>query len=817
MKPTATLGDLTIAEKASLRAGTDAWHFPGVPRLGIPHLRVADCGHGITVMGEGSTNATSFPTGIGMASTWNIRLLEEAGAAIGREARGLGVSVVLGPKLNLHRVPLNGRSFETFSEDPWLAGLLGAAVARGIQSEGVGACIKAIAANSQQADQEVLSSEVSERALRELYLRQFQLAIELADPIAVMTSYNRINGVYPSEHAELLSGIVKGEWAYEGVIVSDWRAVHSPRALTSGLDIEMPGPGRWLDEASVLAAVDDGRVSASQLDDSAQRMLRLHRLYGASAEVAPETGLVDTERNRALALEVAEESIVLLQNIGGVLPLDRRRLARVLVVGPNAEHARLGGGGSASVTPAYSISPLEGIREALRGFAEVEHLEGSGLTGAMVSPGDALHYRDDEGILHPGVAVRYRDRDGTVVTDWVVEPTTDLAWGWASPAAGVGQSGYRAEVRAVLIPPATGSYRLGLQANHGVAELMIGEHRLGRISEEALATQGFEADYSDHYETDTVELVAGEHYELTVDFRKTGSAAALRFEWEEPGSAGSARLRAAATAADAVVVCVGLSNMLEGGARDRSSMRLPEAQEDLIRTVAGSNENVAVVLNNGGPLDVPWADDVPAILEAWYPGQEGGRAVARVLFGDVNPSGKLPDTMADAHAYPSLDTYPGEADISEFREELMVGYRHVDAAGITPRFPFGFGLSYTEFAVSAPRVTVLRDPREAPEVDVAVELSNIGSVSGAEVVQLYLAHADEEPDRPVRQLRAFTKAYLEPGASASVTFRLGVRELEIWDQDAASWRVRAGGYIVGVGTSSRDLVHVPFDLTAPEA
>ncbi len=808
------LGSLDLAEKAALRSGTDAWHFPGVPSLGIAPVRVADCGHGITIMGERSTTATSFPTGVGMASTWNPRLLEAAGAAIGREASGLGVAVVLGPKLNLHRVPLNGRSFETFSEDPWLAGLLGAAVVRGIQSEGVGACIKAIAANSQQADQESISSEVSETALRELYLRQFQLAVEYADPVAVMTSYNRINGNHPSEDAWLLEGIVKGEWGFPGVIVSDWRAVHSPRALTSGLDVEMPGPGDWLDPGSVLAAAERGLVSEAALDDSARRMLRLHQRTSARREDPDQEPMVDSARNRALALRVAEESIVLLRNEASTLPFQRDALRRVLVVGPNAAAARLGGGGSASVTPPYTISPLDGIREALNGIAEVEFLEGTGLTGAMVPPTSALRHLGEDGVLRPGVRVRYRDRSGAVTTEWAVEPTTDLAWGWASPADGIAQSGFTAEIRALLVPQVTGAYRIGLSASHGVAEAELGTCRLGRISEAALATQGFEADYRDHLDQGVVELVAGVRYELSLRYRKTGSAGAFRFEWEPPGRDADSELRAAASRADAVIVCVGLSNQLEGGSRDRESLRLPEIQERLIETVAEANANLAVVLFNGGPLELPWLTKAPAVLEAWYPGQEGGRAVARILFGDVNPSGKLPDTMAEASAYPALAGYPGSDHRSVFAEDLLVGYRFVDAHGIEPTFPFGHGLSYTRFELTPPQVTKATETLGVPDVRVATTIRNVGTTAGAEVVQVYLAYAAENPDRPVRQLRAFEKVHLEPAESADLEFRLGVRELEAWDAELSRWMVRPGAYLVGVGTSSRELAHVRIELAS---
>lgn len=806
------LGRMTVEEKAGMLAGVDAWHFPGVPRFGIPNVRVTDCGHGVTLAGERASQATCMPTGIGMASTWNRELMERAGRVLGRESRALGCSLLLGPMINLHRIPLNGRSYETFSEDPWLAGLLGAGVIRGIQAEGVGACVKAMAVNSQQRDQQVISSDVSERALRELYLRTFQFAIEHGDPVAVMTSYNTINGIYPSEDPWLLSQVVKGEWDYRGLVVSDWRAVHRIRALTAGLDIEMPGPGKHLHRDGVLGAMAEGLHAESQLDDTVRRLLHLLVAFGesdaAGAPAAASPGL-DSAENRAtaLAIAIAEESIVLLKNEGGLLPLDRAATKRILVVGPNAVHARLGGGGSASVTPFYAVSPLEGIRELCGDAAQ--YIEGCSLVGSMAPIRAALAHHGDAGALRAGLIAEYFNGapEGVPVRRETV-PAIDFSWGWASPGTGVHREGFTVRYRGVIAPEQSGVHRIGVVAQEGVVRLTIGGRQVLDTAEDALdmRPENFEENYRTTYHVEELDLIAGEPVPLELKYTKRVVRAALRLEWETPGDPPGDALITAAREADAVIVCAGLSNLFEGGGKDRADLELPAAQSELIRVVADANPRTVVVLVNGGPVTMPWEPAVPANLEAWYPGQEGGRAIARILFGETDPSGRLPDSLVrrlEDHA--SAGNYPGDGSSARFAEELFIGYRHLDAAGIEPHFPFGFGRGYTTFAIDAPTARVESASLEDPRVVVQSRVTNTGIRHGSEVVQLYLRRVGAPADRPLRELRGFEKVPLAPGDSADVTFELGVRELEHWDAKTGGWDVAPGEYEVLVGRHSRSL------------
>lgn len=805
------LAEMTVQEKASLLAGADDWHLRGVPRLGVSGLRVTDCGHGVTLCGELSSSATCLPTGVGMAATWNVELLERAGRVLGRECQALGCSILLGPKLNLHRHPMNGRNFETFSEDPWLAGLLGAAVIRGIQATGVGACVKAMAANNQQTDQEKISSEVDERTLREMYLRVFQIAVEEGDPCAIMTAYNRLNGEYCSESPWLIRQVIKEDWQFEGMVVSDWRSVHSERVYVSGLDLEMPGPGTWMSEGAVLQALREGLLTAQDLNDHAERILRvLEHCGGGTAN--PE--LLNSQENRAVALEVAEESIVLLKNDEETLPWDVQRLRRILVTGPNAAHARLGGGGSASVSPFYAVSPLEGIREICGDDVEVEFLEGCSLVGVMEPIHGVFTHRDAHGDVVAGLLAEYFSGFDVASSADAVRIVTevDFSWGWAAPVSGIAREHFVVRFSGELTPLESGSHRLGLYAQEGCVRLKVGGEVVAESWDDA-QNGNFEAGYSTRYFTIERSFEAGCPVDIEIEYAKRAARAAVRLEWEKVGGSDKlAVVEEAARQADAVIVCAGLSNLFEGGARDRLSDEIPEAQRELIERVAAVNPHTVVALNSGAVLTLPWETAVPAILQCWYPGQEGGRALARILFGQTNPSGCLPETLPrrlEDHA--SIQNYPGNGRSVCYEEGLFIGYRHFDHAGIQPHYPFGFGLSYTEFSFKAPRVD--RCVVQAGEsVCVRVRVRNTGTREGRVVAQCYVRALAPPVIRPEKELRAFQKILLAPGEEADITFLIGTRALERFDDADGTWHVDPGKYEILTGPHSGQLQGVPLEV-----
>ncbi len=811
LTPFEVLQVMTLDEKASMLAGVDDWNLQGVPRLGIRGMKVTDCGHGVTLVGDSDSAATCFPTGIGMASTWNQDLIEEAGQVIGRESRALGCSILLGPKINIHRIPLNGRSFETFSEDPWLAGLLGAAEIRGIQSVGVGSCVKAMSANNQQQDQQQVSSEVEERPLREIYYRAFEIAVTRGNPCSIMTSYNRLNGDYTGESRKLITDVIKGDWQFPGFVISDWRSIRTEKVFESGLDLEMPGPGVFYNRGAVLRAVEEGMLTEEDIDDKVLRLLTALLEYGQNGK---EHAALDTPDHRSAALRVAEESIVLLKNEDNLLPLEKSKIRKILITGPNAADARLGGGGSASVTPFYSISPLEGLHEMCGDDVEIEYVEGCSMTGTMETMSACFQHSDGEGKLVPGLRTEYfnaHNPEGEPAAVVVTE-RLDYSWGWASPSPLVRRGALAARFSGEIIPPATGRYRLGVYAQEGCVRLQIGGKTLVEewtTSEE----ENFEAAFKTRYEILEVDFTEGVPVAIVLEYGKRAARAAIRLEWEVPGSTNPITLAAqAASRADVAIVCAGLSNLMEGGAHDRATINLPAAQEELIRAVAKANPRTTVILFNGGPLALPWADEVTSVLEAWYPGQEGGRALAKILFGEINPSGHLPDTIPhklEDHA--SAKNYPGDGTTVRYEEGLFVGYRHFDSANIEPRFPFGFGLSYTSFEISPPELSTSRiSPGE--DVEVNVQIKNTGSRAGKEVVQLYVRPINPPVVRPDKELRAFQKVDLEPGAECMVRFQIQDEHLSYFDTESNGWRCAPGRYEILVGNHSRNLNGVILEV-----
>lgn len=680
------LANLTLEEKAALCVGKDYWTLHGVPRLGVPSIWVADGPHGLrkqhrsdNVSLTDNVPATCFPTAVTLAATWDRELVREVGRAVGAEARALGVGVVLGPGVNIKRSPLCGRNFEYFSEDPLLAGELAAAFIDGLQSAGVGACIKHFAANNQETRRFSIDAVVDQRALREIYLAPFERAVTKARPWTVMAAYNRVNGRYCTEHEELLTRILRDEWGFDGAVVSDWGAVdHRIAALSAGLDLEMPGTGAG-SVADLADAVRSGRLDEAVLDRAAGRVLTLilkaasagHAPAGAAGGQAgdPEAGGVPRERqplfdaaaHHALARRAAAEGVVLLKNDGTLLPLDGRGSGwSVAVIGAMAKHPRYQGAGSSVITPTRLDNALDAFVARL-GAGRVVYAAGYDLG------------RDVPG--------REEDADAGLIAEAV----------------------------------------------------------------------------------------------------------------------------AAARAADVAVVFAGLPPLYETEGLDRTSLALPRSHDALITAVADANPNVVVVLSNGGPVAMPWLDRVPAVVEAYLGGQAGGSAVADVLFGDVNPCGKLAETFPlRLEDHPVHRFFPGGPRTVEYRESIYVGYRYYDSAGKDVLFPFGHGLSYTEFAYGHLRLSA-SEIQAGDSVQVTVSVTNTGRRFGKEVVQLYVHDAASSVFRPEQELKDFAKVALRPGETKDVTFTLDGRAFAFWDPAAGGWRIEPGEFEVRVGASSRDI------------
>ena len=805
------LSQLTLEEKVRLLSGVSSFETASIERLGIHGMRFVDGPNG--ARSNDGDAATAFPVGLALAATWDPKLVHEVGAAIGREVRALRASVLLGPNLNLVRSPLSGRNFETYGEDPFLAGRIAVGFVQGVQSEHVGVSSKHYVGNEQETERSRSSSNIDARTLREIYLVPFEAAVREAHPWAIMAAYNRVNGIYMSEHAGLLREVLKQEWGFDGVAMSDWGGTHSSTAVESGLDLEMPGPPRQFGPR-LAQAVNLFQVSQSALDDAARRMLRLYARAGALDAAAAAGEVVSTPEHRALARAAAASAITLLKNDEGALPIDLRGVRSVAIIGPNADVAIVQGGGSAQVNVSNIVSPLDAIRALAGDAVTVSYAQGvDNDRYAPVIDGRDLSAGPDRATR--GLQVAYypnAEFAGTPLKSRVELSLGALRLG--NDVALQGNGNLSVRWRGYFWPRVSGEHEFvvehlvlnadstigGPGAATEVHFNLGGRELIGPATPPGPGTAPF---FPTVTRTAKVTLRAGESYPIEVAYAgRDLSFHMLKVAARLPAGTLDAAVNAA-RAADAAVVFVGSSTTTETEGRDRESLRLYGEQDALVQAVAEANPRTIVVLNNGGPVEMPWVERVPAIVEAWLPGQEGPLAVADVLFGRVNPSGKLPVSFPKRlQDNPSYLYYPGHRD-ADYGEGLFVGYRYYDKKDVAPLFPFGHGLSYTQFEyrnLRAPSIV-----RSGARVQVSVDVENAGSRSGTDTVQLYLADPHCQEVCPIRELKAFARVTLDSGQEQTVSLDLDARAFAHYDAHAQAWRTTPGEFVIEVGGSSRDL------------
>ena len=720
-----------------------------------------------------------------------VRLI---GEVLGDEALDKGARVLLAPTVNIHRHPLGGRSFECFSEDPLLSAAVAVAYVQGVQSRGVGCAIKHFVCNDQEIERMSIDIEIDERPLREIYLAPFEAAVREADVAMVMSAYSQLRGQFCSENRDLLVGVLKEEWGYEGVVVSDWFGTRSTAALGAGLDLEMPGPAAFLGP-HLIDAASQGDVHVDEVRAAADRMLRLLRRLGAP----PPAARGSSAERAALARQAAASGIVLLKNESSVLPLDPASTSSLAVSGPAATRLCPQGAGAAEVTPPYVRSPLSAILDRA-GATRVVYEPGCVIPGSVLPLGPS-------GLRTPsgaeGIEVEYFavDEPDAEPVHRDVFTVSRLVW-LGSPHPSLSQGRFRARATTTFTPDRSGTWDFGLVAT-ATAQLYRDDALLLDTAA-APPGEGFFGMGSEEV-TAAVELVEGRACTLTVEVRVDNEAmpvAAVSFggAFRPPGDSVAAAADAA-RAADVALVVVGTDGRWESEGTDRSTLRLPGDQDALVSAVAVANPRTVVVVNSGAPVEMPWADDVLGIIQVWYPGQEGGTAIADVLFGDVDASGRLPTTfpvrLEDTPAFPF---YPGDGQTLHYGEGLMVGYRHYDTRGVVPRFCFGHGLSYTTFAYGA-----LTLERAGTDVVVEFDLTNTGQRRGAEVAQVYVRRPRSRVERADKDLKAFEKVWLDPGESARVRLLLPEQSLRHWDETEGRWAVERGEAAILVGASSRDI------------
>ena len=790
------MGRLTVEEKVTLLAGASSFNLHPIERLGVPSLQMTDGPTGVrSVKG---IPATVFPVGVALAATWNPATARAVAAAIGREAQALGDHVVLAPTINMMRIPTWGRNFETYSEDPYLAGMMGVGYVAGLQSEGVGASLKHFAANNQELERFMVDARVDERALRELYLAAFERVIAMADPWKVMASYNKLNGTYASENRRLLTDILKDEWGYQGMVVSDWAATHSTApAANAGLDLEMPGPPKWFGD-KLLAAVKAGEVSEAQIDDNARRVVRLIVRCGLLDGAERPKGELRTPRHKAIALDAACEAMTLLKNEDGLLPLSPQ-LKTVALIGPNAARCLLQGGGSSRVVTDRVKTPVEGLKDLLGQGVAVLEARGVDNDPYPVTP-DPWMFSPTEAHDAEGIWAEYFDS-----ADLSGEPArTGVERGlirWSSP-----------NMAAVTRPP-FGSFRWSgwywpdETGRHEFGVRCTGDATL-TLDGQPLITGDMPAKPDDFdvigqyvpRRLATAELTAGRGYRVQIDYVPQPKGYQYIGLGIRPPVEPMERAIEAAKAADAVILVLGSGVVTEAEGYDRHDMDLPGGQDDLARAILAANPNTVVVMNGGSPFALPWIDQAKAVLQMWLPGETGPDALAAVLFGARDPGGRLPVTFPRAFGdHPAHRPGP-DPRVCDYAEGLAMGYRYFDQNTVEPLVPFGHGLAYTTFAYK----DLVVSPT-AGGVAVEVTVTNTGSRAGSEVVQVYVAPQNPRLPRPPKELKAFTKFILKPGQSGRVSLDLDPRAFAPYDPATKSWPVDPGDYDILVGRSAGDI------------
>jgi beta-glucosidase len=785
------MAKMTLDDKISMVHGVSGAYVGVVaanPALCIPALNLEDGPAGV---GDGLTGVTQLPAPVAAAATWDPSAAAAYGHVIGAEDQGKGVNVDLGPTINIVRDPRWGRAFESMGEDPYLAGQLGASEIQGIQSTGTMAQVKHLAVYNQETNRNTPQDDaiVSTRAEQEIYLPAFQAAVTKGGASSVMCSYSSINGPYACQDPYLEAQVLRDQFGFQGFVTSDWGATHStvPSAL-AGLDMEMPGDSDY--GPALKTAVQAGQVPMSTLNSMVSNILTEMFKFGLfdHAPAGSPDATVTTPQHQSVAQAVAEQGTVLLQNTGNILPLGTSSVKSIAVIGTDAgSQAQTDGGGSAGVTSSGTVTPLQAITTRAGSGIQVNYAQGPSSGGALPAiPASAF--------TAPLSASFYNDMtlDGTPVATRA-DPNVDFNFNSVSPQAGVNATQWSARWTGTLNPPATGSYTFSLTSDDGSRLFINGQQVIDNWRDQASNTQ-----------TAMVSLTAGQPASIEVDYYQDGGASLVSLGWQPPGPDPITQAADTAKSSDVAVV---FASDFETEGSDLTSIDLPTQENQLISAVAAANPNTIVVLNTGSAVTMPWLSQVKGVLEAWYPGQEDGSAIAAVLFGDVNPSGHLPVTFPKSLADVPASTpaqWPGVNGQVQYSEGVDVGYRWYAAKDIAPLFPFGYGLSYTQFTYSGIRVTP--GPITARgQVTVSADVTNTGKRAGADVAQLYVSDPAATGEPP-QQLKGFDKVSLKPGQTKRVSFRLpAAQAFSYWDSDVNAFAVADGAYKLSIGDSSASL------------
>jgi beta-glucosidase len=813
----AILAKMSLEQKIDYIGGFDGFYIRAIPELGVSALRMADGPMGVRNGGP----ATAMAAGINLAATWDTDLAQRVGLQIGRDARAKGVNFLLGPGLNIYRAPTNGRNFEYFGEDPYLAGCIAVGYVTGVQSQGVSATAKHYMGNNSEYDRHNTDSIIDERTMREIYLPAFEAAVKDAHVGAIMNSYNLVNGQHATQNEILNTQILKKEWGFQGVLMSDWFSTYNGvAAAQSSLDLEMPS-GLNMNRANLLPAVKDGTLPEAQLDDKVRRILRLAERFHwfDRDQTDPSISRYNLE-GRQTALEAAREGAVLLKNDSATLPLDKHSVKTIAVIGPDAYPANPVGGGSAGVRPFAAVSILQGIAGELgpsvrttwqRGVPDLSEL--AAFTNLTTTGAGGTSGLEAEYFSNPNLEGDPAFKRNDAHINFGASPNAGLDASGMSYPAGVGSARWTGYYTAA----SSAAYDFFVESTGevgGFYRVSVDDKQILDSWKDARAMVGVA----------TLTLDAGPH-KVVVEHRGMTGFLDMRFRfgivrqdsYVDPAAEKLARQ------ADAVILAVGFDPQSESEGADRT-FRLPPGQDQLIERIAALNKRTIVVVTSGGAVDATrWIDRVPALLESWFAGQEGGTAVANILFGDVNPSGRLPISWdrrwEDNPAHDSYYPVDGRNRVP-YKEGIFTGYRGYESSSRKPLFPFGYGLSYTTFAYKnlAAHPLATSGPGSQLRYEVSFDLTNTGHREGADAAELYVGESHPPVPRPQKELKGFARVNLAPGATKRVTITLNSRAFAWFDTTTHLWRVDPGEFTIAVGRSVDDTqLAITVSLSADQA
>ena len=790
---------MTLDEKLDYIGGENNMYIRAISRLGIPQIKMSDGPVGVRTWGQ----TTAYPAGICSSATFDVDLVNKLGDALGKDARASGVHFLLGPGLNIYRAPMCGRNFEYFGEDPYLSSRIAVAYIKGVQNHNVLSTIKHFAANNQEWNRYSISSDMDERTLQEIYLPAFKASVKEADAGAVMSAYNLLNGTYCSQNHHLLVDILKNNWKFNGLVMSDWGATHDGvAAANGGLDLEMPSAG-FMNTVTLAPAISSGSVKTETIDDKVRRILRVLFTYGFFDHNQTDTSFpLDNPDNATVALDLARGGVVLLKNENKTLPIKRDSVKNIVVIGPNA-NSYVSGGGSSYTSPFHYVSVLQGLKN-LAG-QNITITFATGLTDPAGAYSSSLFYADSL-LQTPGLAAEYFTNINLTGTPSYSQIDThiDFNWGNGGPSfPGFPTDNFSIRWLGFIKPANSGNYEFIGSGDDGYR--LYFDHKLvmNQWQDQAVNT------------TSTVVYLDNKVHSIQLEYYEHAGLAEVHLGWKLLDFANSEAVQLAKNA-DAAIVCVGFNSSSEGEGSDRT-FDLPDNQEGLINAVAKVNPRTIVIVNAGGSVSTTgWLSNVKSYLQAWYPGQEGGTALAEILLGDINPSGKLPATFekkwSDNPVYRSYYDTTSSGRVY-YSEGLFLGYRYYDSKNVEPLFPFGFGLSYTTFVYSNLKI-IPETTEKMDKVKVEFDVQNTGNVTGAEVAQIYVHQVSCKVPRPYKELKGFKKVFLSPGETKTISVQLDSSSVSYYKEKLKAFAYDKGEYDLLIGSSSRDIrLNGSFNLT----